>query len=471
MSDIRKVPEGWLISRVRDFSHVQTGTTPPKNNPEYYSKAYPFYKPTDLAAGENVFNSSDGLSELGIRAARYVPENSTLITCIGATIGKTGFIKKGGGFNQQINSITPFYPLNPKYIYLQAISHYFQSQIIRNASATTLPILNKGRFELLEMFLPPLAEQHRIVARLEELFTNLDKGIETLKTAQQQLKIYRQSVLKWAFEGKLTNKDVKEGELPEGWKWVDLKQLCDIRGGATKGRNFKENSTIHLPYLRVANVQDGYLDLKVIKTIEVLETDLEKYRLIFGDILYTEGGDRDKLGRGTIWKNEIEDCIHQNHIFRARPVSENINPKFISYYSQTQRAKQYFLKHGKQTTNLASINITVLSSLPIPIPESVDEQHQIVAEIESRLSVCDKIEETISQSLQQAEALRQSILKKAFEGTLVAQDPNDEPASVLLERIRAERQAQVKIKPVKTKKVKKAKAERVLEVGEQLTLL
>jgi type I restriction enzyme S subunit len=121
----------------------------------------------------------------------------------------------------------------------------------------------------------------------------------------------------------------------------------------------------------VANVQDGYLDLRVIKTIEVLETDLEKYRLIFGDILYTEGGDRDKLGRGTIWKDEIEDCIHQNHIFRARPVSEEINSKYISFYSQTQSAKQYFLKNGKQTTNLASINITVLSNLPLPLPNSL----------------------------------------------------------------------------------------------------
>lgn len=269
-----------------------------------------------------------------------------------------------------------------------------------------------------EIPLPPLPEQHRIVAKIEALFSQLDNGIAQLKTAQAQLKVYRQAVLKWAFEGRLTNKDVQEGELPEGWKWVKLNEICQIVGGVTKGRDFKGQATIYLPYLRVANVQDGYLDLKEVKTIEVLPSDQAKYKLVYGDILYTEGGDKDKLGRGTIWKNEIENCIHQNHIFRARPIQKGIESSYIAYFSQTKLAKDYFFKHGKQTTNLASINLTILSNLPIPLATN-DEQHLIVQEIESRLSVCDKLEETITQALQQSEALRQSILKRAFEGRLV----------------------------------------------------
>ena len=265
---------------------------------------------------------------------------------------------------------------------------------------------------------PPLNEQYAIVSKIEELLSDLENGKQQLQIAQQQLKIYRQSLLKWAYKGKLTNNNVKDGELPKGWKLVKLNEICKIIGGVTKGKDYKGQQTISLPYLRVANVQDGYLDLKIIKTIEVLPSDLDKYRLFYGDILYTEGGDKDKLGRGTIWKNEVKDCIHQNHIFRARPLSEKSNSKYIAYFSQTKSAKNYFFKHGKQTTNLASINLTILSGLPLPIC-SKEEQQLIVDELESKLTVCDKIEETISQSLLHAESLRQSILKKAFEGKLL----------------------------------------------------
>ena len=285
-------------------------------------------------------------------------------------------------------------------------------------NGTTRLKLTKSNLIDIPFVVPPLPEQQAIVAKIEELLSDLENGKQQLQTAQQQLIVYRQSLLKWAFEGKLTNKKVKDGELPKGWKWVKLNDVCKIIGGVTKGKDLKGKASIHLPYLRVANVQDGYLDLRQIKTIEVLPSDKEKYQLLLGDILYTEGGDKDKLGRGTIWKNEIKDCIHQNHIFRARPLTKDINSKYIAYFSQTRAAKNYFFKHGKQTTNLASINLTILSNLPLPLC-AIKEQQLIVDELESKLTVCDKIEETISHSLQQAETLRQSILKKAFEGKLI----------------------------------------------------
>jgi type I restriction enzyme S subunit len=321
----------------------------------------------------------------------------------------------------------------------------------------------------------------------------LEDGVASLKTAQAQLKTYRQALLKQAFEGKLTAvwrtahahnledaatllqriKQERQAryraelaaweangqqtrkprppqdlppltpaelanlpELPAGWVWVKLASIADLIGGVTKGKNLEGKKTVSLPYLRVANVQDGYLDLSEIKFIEVEEGDREKYRLESGDVLYTEGGDKDKLGRGTVWKNQIANCIHQNHIFRARLPLNVINPEVIAFFSQTKAAKNYFFKHGKQTTNLASINLTVLSNLPIPI-QSTDEQQQILQQIESFTSVIDQLEQTITTTLQQAEALRQSILKKAFSGQLVPQDPHDEPASVLLGRIHA----------------------------------
>jgi type I restriction enzyme S subunit len=209
-------------------------------------------------------------------------------------------------------------------------------------------------------------------------------------------------------------------------------------GGVTKGKNLDGKETISLPYLRVANVQDGYLDLSEIKFIEVEAQDKDKYLLEFGDVLYTEGGDKDKLGRGAVWRCQIECCIHQNHIFRARVFAGIVSPEVLSLYSQTKTAKKYFFRHAKQTTNLASINLSVLSNLPVAIV-CQDEQKQIVQEIEASLSETDQLEQTIATALQQSEALRQSILKKAFSGQLVPQDLNDEPASALLARIQAER--------------------------------
>ena len=346
---------------------------------------------------------------------------------------------------------------------------------------TTINGVTKKQLADTVFYLPPLPEQNRIVAKIEELFSELDKGVASLKTVQEQLKIYRQAVLQRAFEGKLTEewrtkqakiltpqrlleqikeerencrvgsgKDLKNvdditeeersllPELPICWQWKKLSFLAELTGGITKGRDFKGKSVIRLPYLRVANVQDGYLDLSDMQEIELLESEKDKYLLRTNDVLYTEGGDKDKLGRGTIWNDAIKNCVHQNHIFKARTYGQTMVPQFLAYYSQTKTAKKYFYNRAKQTVNLASINMTVLRNLPVPV-SSRAEQHQIVAEIESRLSVCDKLEESIAQSLLQAEALRQSILKKAFEGKLVPQDPNDEPAEKLLARIRAER--------------------------------
>jgi type I restriction enzyme S subunit len=193
----------------------------------------------------------------------------------------------------------------------------------------------------------------------------------------------------------------------------------------------------------VANVQRGYLDLSEIKEIEVSESMIEQLLLKRGDVLFTEGGDRDKLGRGWIWNGEIAECIHQNHVFRARPYSAEIQGKLISWFGNTF-GQSWFMRQGKQTTNLASINLTKLSAFPIPLPPK-EEQSFIVGEVERRLSVVDKLEATVEVNLKQATAMRQSILRQAFSGQLVPQDPDDEPADLLLKRINEEKeQRQVK---------------------------
>lgn len=251
-----------------------------------------------------------------------------------------------------------------------------------------------------------LDEQQRIVSQIEELFSDLDGGVATLEKTKKELDLYRQAAITNAYPAiDSSNKST-------------LDQVTDISGGITKGRHLSGDDVIKLPYLRVANVQNGFLDLSEMKEIELRADEKKKYLLKKGDVLYTEGGDRDKLGRGTVWNNELPECVHQNHVFKARIKNNRALPEYLAYWSMGGYARNYFYSKGKQTVNLASINKTVLSALPIPIV-NVTEQKKIVDKIESRLSICDEIEHTIDTALQQSSSLRQSILKKAFEGELV----------------------------------------------------
>ena len=272
-------------------------------------------------------------------------------------------------------------------------------------SGTTRLKLTQAEMKRIPVPVPPLSEQERIVARIEELFSQLDAGVETLKKTKAQLAVYRQAAITEAFS--------VDNNTPN----VCLSDIAQIIGGITKGRNLSGTETIELPYLRVANVQNGYLDLSEIKTIKLRVDEKERYLLKPGDVLYTEGGDRDKLGRGTVWRGEIKDCVHQNHIFKARVDQSKAIPEYVAFWSMSTPARNYFYQKGKQSVNLASINKTVLSALTLPLP-ALEKQREIINHIESRLSVCDSIEQTADIALQQAEAMRQSILKDAFEGNL-----------------------------------------------------
>jgi type I restriction enzyme S subunit len=205
--------------------------------------------------------------------------------------------------------------------------------------------------------------------------------------------------------------------LPAGWIWARLDAIAALKGGITVDKNRKSTDARSIPYLRVANVQRGYLDLAEVKEIDAPEGDIGDLRLLPGDILFTEGGDRDKLGRGWVWEGQMPECIHQNHVFRARLYEPRIQPKFISWWGNSY-GQVHFLREGKQTTNLASINLTKLSEFPIPIPP-LAEQQRIVAELERHLSVVEELEAAVNANLQRASRLRQSVLQRAFEGKLV----------------------------------------------------
>ncbi|WP_437742796.1 hypothetical protein WMF39_45960 [Sorangium sp. So ce1504] len=239
-----------------------------------------------------------------------------------------------------------------------------------------------------------------------------------------------------------------EGELPRGWSWTSLAAIADLKGGITKGQRRASGERLQLvPYLRVANVQRGYLDLAEVKEIEASVAEISELRLIPGDVLFNEGGDRDKLGRGWIWNGELPLCIHQNHVFRARIRFGVIHPKLLSWYANT-RGQQYFLEHGKQTTNLASINMTKLGALPVPVPP-LREQTRILEEVEKYLSDIDAGVASLERVLANLKRYRAAVLKAACEGRLVPTEAElarkegreYEPGDVLLRRILEERRA------------------------------
>jgi len=256
---------------------------------------------------------------------------------------------------------------------------------------------------------PPLHEQQAIVAKIEELLSDLENGKQQLLTAQAQLKVYRQSLLKWAFEGKLTNKKVKEGELPKGWKMVKVGDICKcIVPNRDKPKSFSGNiKWVTTPNLSPNSIKLRYDEIKM----GLSESEVKEYnaRVIpVGSVIMTCVG---TFGLSAV----VEKPIVINQQLHAFLSSDSINPIFLAYC--IKHSKNYFEKKSTSTT-IQYVNKENCNSMPILLPP-ISEQTHIVEELESKLTICDKIAETISQSLLQAETLRQSILKKAFEGRLV----------------------------------------------------
>lgn len=375
--------------------------------------------------------------------------------------------------------------LHPKLLSWFGNSHG-QAYFLKEGKQTTnLASLNSTKLRALPLLVPPAAEQRRLVDEIESYFTRLDDAVVTLERVERNLKRYWASVLKSAVEGRLVPTEAelarqegrayepasvlldrilaerrrrwsesgKKGkyqepappdttslpDIPEGWCWSTVDALAEVKGGLAKGQSRRGDAVLRdVPYLRVANVQRGYLDLATVKTIAATADEIAELKLEVGDVLFNEGGDRDKLGRGWIWSAELPECIHQNHVFRARIIGDEFEPRYLSWYGNSA-GQAYFFDQGKQTTNLASINLSKLKGLPVPVPPR-GEQVRLVAEVDRLLSVTDDCLADVARELARCQRLRQSILKWAFEGKLADQDASDEEASILLERINAERE-------------------------------
>jgi type I restriction enzyme, S subunit len=345
--------------------------------------------------------------------------------------------------------------VNAKFVSQFLQSQDYWQQISDASAGIALANVNAKKLSNVVLPIPPLAEQKRIADKLDSLLAKVDTCQAHLDRIPQILKRFRQAVLAAATSGRLTEewrkKENHDGrtasfdfydadcfgdyEFPATWKVLRLSDFAAVIGGITKDSKKQSLADEELPYLRVANVQRGYLDLAEMKTIRVPKSRVEDWLLKPGDILFNEGGDIDKLGRGWIWKGEIDRCIFQNHVFRARLAETDFVPEYFSHYGNS-RGYDYFLRYGKQTTNLASINKTIIERLPVAVPPP-DEQHEIVRRVEKLFAYADRLEARYQAAQARITQLTPSLLAKAFRGELVPQDPRDEPAEALLARNRS----------------------------------
>lgn len=316
--------------------------------------------------------------------------------------------------------------------------------------------INQAKLKTFEICVPPLNEQKRILAKLEQLLTDLDKGIKFLETTKQQLKVYRQAVLDSAFSGKLTNSKLKEGELPNGWKELRIFEVAEVNPSLPNKENLSRELDVQfIPMKLVEEIINKVHLTETRKLSDVLKGSYTPF--INSDILFakvTPCMENGKIAIVENLKNSIGFGSSEFHVLRC---SEKVLNKYLHRFIIQDKFRMKAQNAMTGAVGLRRVPKQFLENYLIPIPPTIDEQKKIVLEVESRISVCEKIEESIESSLQQAEALRLSIIKKAFEGKLVPQDPNDEPAEKLLERIRALRQAQDKQGKAKTYKKEKVR--------------
>lgn len=415
MINKNELPKDWEIKKLGEIADKITDGT--HHTPTYISDGIPFISVKDINDQKVSFEKCKyiSLQEHNELIKRCNPEEGDVLITKSGTIGRLAIVPnvefslfvsvaliKIQKNKQQINQKWLLYFLEFHIAFLD-IKSKVKGGVVKNYHLEDL--------RLIEIFLPPLVEQERIVAKIEELFSELDAGTESLKRAQRQLKIYRQAVLKWAFEGKLTNDKLSNGELPAGWKPAKLGDLAEMCLG--KMLDGDKNKGEYQPYLRNINVRWGSFRLDDLEQMRFESDESERYGIKKDDLIVCEGGEP---GRCAIWNDTNPNMKIQKALHRVR-VNKQLTVRYLFHYLYFSATSGLLERYFTGTT-IKHLTGRELKKIEFPIC-SLEEQQRVVEEIESRLSVCDKLEETIAVNLKQAEALRQSILKKAFEGKLV----------------------------------------------------
>lgn len=397
MSQWPMVPLGEVLTQYKDYIDAPEPKTYTKLSVKLYGKGVTLDTPTDG-------------TDLKMKRHQLAKAGQVILSEIWGKKGAIGFVPQLGEGALCTSHFFLFDVVHerllPKWLEYIFRANYLEKQLDSEAKGTTgYAAVRPAHLFKATIPLPPLPEQRRLVERIDALAAKIEEAKRLRCEADKE---------RSALESSFTNDIFSHATM--AWPRRPLGELADIQSGVTLGRSIS-GPTSRRPYLRVANVQDGYFDLSVIKEIDIRPDEFEKWKLLPGDLLLTEGGDWDKLGRGAVWRGEIPDCIHQNHIFRVRVAKDVIDPEFLALLTASPYGKSYFQDASKQTTNLASINQRQLKAFPVFVPSIDEQQHTIsrVYALREKLRVSHKAQ---TESGREINAMIPAILDRAFRGEL-----------------------------------------------------
>ena len=442
-----ELPEGWRWSTVGELGAYINGRGFKKT--EWAESGRPIIRIQNLTGSGSGFNYLGGLLE-----DRYVVPPGALLVSWAATLGVYRWKGPEGALNQHIFRVRSFIDENfHRYVLQQALD-----QMQEHTHGSGMVHITRGRFDSTPVPLPPLAEQARIVAAIEEAFSKLDAGEVGLRTARRLLKRMRAAVLAAAVTGRLVPQDPTDSPsakllaglgveplndaslpvLPTSWFWTQVQDVGQVDLGRQRSPKYHSGDNMK-PYLRVANVFEDRIDTSDVMEMHFEPEAFERSRLAVGDILLNEGQTPELLGRPAMYRGEPPDVAFTNSLLRFK-AGPGIESEWALLVFRQHMHGGRFARESRITTNIAHLSAARFKPVEFPVPP-IEEQRRVVEEFERLSSVMAACERAVDAGLARSAALRRSALKAAFEGRLVPQDSSDEPASVLLERIQAERVA------------------------------
>lgn len=442
-----KLPENWCWTTIKNVATVVTGGTPAKNNSDYYGGEFPFFKPADLDAGRHVSEASEYLSDLGKSVSRIIPAQATAVCCIGS-IGKCGFLDVEGATNQQINSAIPYF--NALYQYFYMNTEFFTNQLRNSASATTIAIVNKTKMESCYYPLAPLAEQQRIVDRIESLFAKLDEAKEKAQAVVDSFETRKAAILHKAFTGELTAKWREEhGVSIDNWKTTRFDSVAAIRSNLVDPAEYQS-----FPHIAPDNIEKKTGVLLEYHTIAEDGVTSGKHRFYSGQILYSKI--RPYLSKAVVVDF---DGLCSADMY---PIEAYQNARCLWYYMLSDEFLLQASTAGSRSV-LPKINQKELSALTVHLPTNDREQEEIARILDELFDKEQQTKEAAEVVLDQIELMKKSILARAFRGELGTNDPNEESVVELLRQVIEQEDGDV-IRP-------KAKAKRIAIPAEIKPLL